>query len=191
MAALKGSRTEKNLLASFAGESQARNRYTYFASQARKDGYIQIADIFEETANQEKEHAKRFFKFLEGGEVEIQWKFPAGVIGPTHENLLAAAAGENYEHTTMYPGFARVAREEGFEDVAKTLEAISVAERQHEKRYRDLAANVEAGRVFKRDRSVVWRCRNCGYLHEGKEAPTSCPACLHPQAHFELLGENY
>jgi rubrerythrin len=188
---IRGSRTEKNLLTAFAGESQARNRYTYFASQAKKEGFEQIAFIFEETANQEKEHAKRFFKFLEGGEVEIQWKFPAGIIGPTQENLLAAAAGENYEHTTMYPGFARVAREEGFEDVARALEAISVAERQHEKRYRDLAANVETGRVFRRDQSVVWRCRNCGYLHEGKEAPTSCPACLHPQAHFELLGENY
>ena len=184
-------KTEKNLLTAFAGESQARNRYTYFASQAKKEGFEQIAFIFEETANQEKEHAKRFFKFLEGGEVEIQWKFPAGVIGATHENLLAAAAGENYEHTKMYPGFARAAREEGFDDVAEAWESISVAERQHEKRYRDLAANIEAGRVFKRDQRVVWRCRNCGYLHEGKEAPKSCPACLHPQAHFELLGENY
>jgi rubrerythrin len=188
---LKGTQTEKNLLTAFAGESQARNRYTYFAGQARKDGYVQIADIFEETANQEKEHAKRFFKFLEGGEVEIVGAFPAGVIGTTVENLKAAAAGEHYEHTEMYPGFAKVARKEGFEDVAMVFEFISVAEKQHEKRYRDLAANIDAGRVFKRAQKVVWRCRNCGYLHEGPEAPESCPACAHPQAHFELLGENW
>lgn len=191
MAALKGSRTEKNLLASFAGESQARNRYTYFASQARKDGYMQIADIFEETANQEKEHAKRFFKFLEGGEVEITAGFPAGVIGSTLDNLRAAAAGEHHEHTDMYPGFAKIAREEGFEAIAKVWDAVSVAEKQHEKRYNDLAANIEAGRVFKRDTSVVWRCRNCGYLHEGPEAPAACPACAHPRDYFELLGENW
>lgn len=189
---LKGSQTEKNLLTAFAGESQARNRYTYFASQAKKkDGYEQIAFIFEETANQEKEHAKRFFKFLEGGEVEVSAAFPAGVVGSTLENLKAAAAGENYEHTEMYPGFAKVAREEGFENIAAVFEAISVAEKQHEKRYLDLAANIEAGRVFKRDTEVVWRCRNCGYLHTGNEAPETCPACAHPQAHFELLGENY
>ena len=188
---MQGSKTERNLLTAFAGESQARNRYTYFASQAKKEGFEQIASIFEETANQEKEHAKRFFKFLEGGEVEIQASFPAGTIGTTRENLLAAAAGENYEHTEMYPGFARVAREEDFEDVAQVLEAISVAERQHEKRYRALAANIEAGRVFKREKKVVWRCRNCGYLHTGDEAPETCPACAHPQAYFELLGENY
>jgi len=191
MAALKGSRTEKNLLASFAGESQARNRYTYFASQARKDGYVQIADIFEETAIQEKEHAKRFFKFLEGGEVEITASFPAGVVGTTLENLKEAAAGEHYEQSEMYPGFAKIAREEGFEVIAKVWEAVSVAERQHEKRYRDLATNIEAGRVFKREKSVVWRCRNCGYLHEGTDAPASCPACAHPRDHFELLGENW
>ncbi|HOS98074.1 MAG TPA: rubrerythrin family protein [Deltaproteobacteria bacterium] len=191
MGKLKGTRTEKNLLASFAGESQARNRYTYFASQARKDGYMQIADIFEETASQEKEHAKRFFKFLEGGEVEITASFPAGVVGTTLENLKEAAAGEHYEQTEMYPGFAKIAREEGFEAIAMVWDAVSVAERQHEKRYRDLAANIEAGRVFKREKSVVWRCRNCGYLHEGTEAPGACPACAHPKDYFELLGENW
>jgi rubrerythrin len=191
MASLKGSQTEKNLLTAFAGESQARNRYTYFASQARKDGFVQIADIFEETANHEKEHAKRFFKFLEGGEVEIVGAFPAGVIGTTLENLKAAAAGENYEHSEMYPGFANVAREEGFEAVALVWDSIRIAEKQHEKRYLDLAGNIEAGRVFKRDQVVVWRCRNCGFLHEGLEAPAMCPACAHPQAHFELLGENW
>ncbi len=191
MAQLKGSKTERNLLTAFAGESQARNRYTYFSSAARKEGFVQIADIFEETANQEKEHAKRFFKFLEGGEVEIQAAFPAGVIGSTAENLKAAAGGEHYEWETMYPEFAEVAREEGFEDVAKVFEAVSVAEKQHEKRYLDLMANVESGTVFKKDKKVVWRCRNCGYLHEGEEAPKSCPACAHPQAHFELLAENW
>ncbi|MDY6824525.1 MAG: rubrerythrin family protein [Thermodesulfobacteriota bacterium] len=191
MGRLKGTQTEKNLLTAFAGESQARNRYTYFASQAKKDGYVQISAIFEETANQEKEHAKRFFKFLEGGEVEITGSFPAGVVGSTLENLKEAAAGENYEHSTMYPGFAKVAREEGFEDVAIVFEKVSVAEKQHEKRYNDLAANIEAGRVFKRDKKQTWRCRNCGYLHEGDAAPEMCPACAHPQAHFELLGENY
>ena len=188
---LKGSQTEKNLLTAFAGESQARNRYTYFASQAKKEGLIQMSSIFEETANQEKEHAKRFFKFLEGGEVQVSASFPSGVIGSTLENLRAAAAGENYEHTQMYPGFAKVARNEGFKDVAAVFENVSVAEKQHEKRYLDLAANIEAGRVFKRDTEVVWRCRNCGYLHKGKEAPQACPACAHPQAHFELLGENW
>ena len=191
MAKLQGTQTEKNLLTAFAGESQARNRYTYFASQAKKEGFVQMSHIFEETANQEKEHAKRFFKFLEGGEVEITGAFPAGVIGSTLENLKAAAAGEHYEHTEMYPGFAKVAREEGFEEVALVLEAISVAEKQHEKRYNDLAANIEAGRVFKREQPTTWRCRNCGYLHEGDEAPQLCPACAHAQAHFELLGENY
>ena len=191
MTDLKGSLTEKNLLAAFAGESQARNRYTYFASQAKKDDFVQIQSIFEETANQEKEHAKRFFKFLEGGEVEVQANFPAGVIGSTLENLKAGAAGEHYEHTEMYPGFAKTAREEGFEAIATVFEAIAVAEKQHEKRYLDLAANIEAGRVFKRDTEVVWRCRNCGYLHTGNEAPEACPACAHPKAHFELLGENY
>jgi rubrerythrin len=191
MTDLKGSLTEKNLLTAFAGESQARNRYTYFASQAKKDGFVQIQSIFEETANQEKEHAKRLFKFLEGGEVEIKASFPAGVVGSTQENLKASAAGEHYEHTEMYPGFAKTARKEGFEAIATVFEAIAVAEKQHEKRYLDLAANIEAGRVFKRDTEVVWRCRNCGYLHTGNEAPEACPACAHPKAHFELLGENY
>lgn len=191
MPKVKGSRTEKNLLTSFAGESQARNRYTYFAGQARKDGFVQIAEIFSETADQEKEHAKRFFKFLEGGEVEIACAFPAGVIGSTLENLKAAAGGEHHEHTSMYPGFAKIADEEGFKDIAAVFRAISVAEKQHEKRYLDLAANIEAGRVFKRDTKVAWRCRNCGYLHVGLSAPEICPACVHPQAHFELLGENW
>lgn len=191
MPSLKGTQTEKNLITSFAGESQARNRYTYFAGQAKKEGYVQIADIFEETANQEKEHAKRFFKFLEGGDVEVAAAFPAGVIGTTLENLKAAAAGENHEHTSMYPGFAKVAREEGFEAIAVVFEKICVAEKQHEKRYNDLAANIEAGKVFKRDADTVWRCRNCGYLHEGTDAPEMCPACAHPRAHFELLGENW
>jgi rubrerythrin len=191
MATLKGTKTEYNLLASFAGESQARNRYTYFAGKARKEGYMQIADIFEETANQEKEHAKRFFSFLEGGDLQIQASFPAGVIGSTLENLKAAAAGEHHEQTEMYPGFARIAREEGFEAIARVWEAISVAERQHEKRYVDFAANIEAGKVFKKDKSIVWRCRNCGYLHEGIEAPGACPACAHPKDYFEALGENW
>ncbi len=191
MSSVKGTVTEQNLLKSFAGESQARNRYTYFSSQAKKDGYVQIADIFEETANQEKEHAKRFFKFLEGGDLEIAAVFPAGRIGSTAENLLAAAMGEHEEHTDLYPAFAATARKEGFIDIAAVWDAISVAEKQHEKRYRDLLANVENGRVFKRDQEVVWRCRNCGYLHTGKSAPEECPACAHPQAHFELLGENW
>ncbi len=191
MSNLKGSKTEKNLLTAFAGESQARNRYNYFASQAKKDGFVQISHIFEETANQEKEHAKRFFKFLKGGEVEIQAAFPAGVIGNTAENLKDAAAGEHYEWASMYPEFAKIAREEGFEEIAKVFEAVVVAERQHEKRYLGLLKNVEAGTVFKKSQKVVWRCRNCGYLHEGEKAPKECPACAHPQAHFELLAENW
>ncbi len=191
MGSLKGTQTEKNLLTAFSGESQARNRYTYFASQAKKEGYVQMADIFTETANQEKEHAKRLFKFLEGGEVEIAAAFPAGVIGTTVENLKAGAAGEHYEYTEMYPGFAKTAREEGFDAIAAVFEAIAIAEKQHEKRYLDLAANIEAGRVFKRDEKNTWRCRNCGYLHEGNEALEACPACAHAQAHFELLGENW
>jgi len=188
---VKGTQTEKNLLTAFAGESQARNRYTYFASQAKKEGYIQIADIFSETAEQEKEHAKRFFKFLEGGEVEIVAAFPAGVIGSTEENLAAAAAGEHYEHSEMYPGFADTAAQEGFPQIAAVFRAICVAEKQHEKRYNDLRNNILRGEVFKRDAKVVWRCRNCGFLHEGLEAPGLCPACAHPRDHFELLGENY
>jgi rubrerythrin len=191
MPSIKGTKTEKNLLASFAGESQARTRYDYFASKAKKEGYVQIADIFSETALQEKEHAKRFFSYLEGGDLEIQAAYPAGVVGSTPENLKAAAAGENHEHTELYPGFAKVAREEGFEEIAVLWEMVSVAEKQHEKRYRDLAANIENNRVFKRESKQTWRCRNCGYLHEGNEAPEVCPACRHPQAHFELLGENW
>ena len=188
---LKGSRTEKNLMAAFAGESQARNRYTYFASAAKKEGFVQMADIFEETSNQEREHAKRLFKFMAGGEAELTAAFPFGVIGKTADNLRAGAAGEHYEWTIMYPEFAAVAREEGFGDIAGAMESIAVAEKQHENRYLALAANIEKGRVFKRDSAVVWRCRNCGYLHEGPEAPTLCPACAHPQAHFELLAENW
>jgi len=188
---LKGSQTEKNLLAAFAGESQARNRYTYFASQARKEGYVQIAAIFEETANQEKEHAKREFKFLEGGEVEITAAFPAGVIGNTIENLKAAAAGEHYETTQMYPEFADVAEKEGFDEIAKVFRNIAVAEKRHEDRYLALARNIADGVVFKREKPVRWTCRNCGYVHEGLEAPDVCPACAHPQAHFELEATNY
>ncbi len=188
---LQGTQTEKNLLTAFAGESQARNRYTYFASKARKEGYRQISEIFEETANQEKEHAKRLFKFLEGGEAEVSASFPAGVIGTTKENLMAAAGGEKYEWSEMYPGFAKTAKEEGFDQIADVFTAIAVAEKQHEKRYNELRANIESGKVFKRDKPVVWRCLNCGYLHQGTEAPEECPACAHPQAHFELLAENW
>lgn len=191
MKSVKGTTTELNLLKSFAGESQARNRYNYFSSVARKEGFVQIADIFDETANQEKEHAKRFFKFLEGGDLEITACFPAGKIGTTAENLLAAATGEHEEHTVLYPGFAAVARKEGFDEIAAVWTAISVAEKQHEKRYRDLLANLQANRVFTRDAEVVWRCRNCGYLHTAKDAPELCPACAHPRDHFELLGENW
>jgi len=191
MESLKGTQTEKNILTAFSGESQARNRYTYFASEAKKEGYVQISNIFQETADNEKEHAKRLFKFLEGGEAEISASFPAGVIGSTAENLKASAAGENYEHTTMYPEFARIAREERFSEVAEVMMAIAVAEKQHEKRYLGLLENIEKGRVFKRDKVVKWKCNNCGYIHEGEEAPKECPACAHPQAHFELLGDNW
>jgi len=188
---LKGSKTEKNIMTAFAGESQARNRYNYFSSQARKEGFVQIADIFEETANQEKEHAKRLFKMLNGGEVEIAAAFPAGVIGDTAANLRAAAAGENHEHSQMYPEFAAIARQEGFGSIAAIFEAIAVAEKQHEKRYLELLKNVESGTVFKKEQPMVWRCRNCGYLHTATGAPDVCPACAHPQAHFELLAENW
>jgi len=191
MSSIKGTKTEKNILTAFCGESQARNRYTYFAAQAKKEGYVQIQHIFEETADQEREHAKRLFKLLEGGEVEITAGFPAGVIGTTVENLTEGAAGENYEHTIMYPGFAVTAREEGFPAIAAIFEAIAVAETQHEKRYKALIANIEEGQVFKRSMKVTWRCRNCGYVHEGEEALEMCPACAHPQAHFELLAENW
>lgn len=188
---LKGTQTEINLLTAFAGESQARNRYTYYAAKAKTEGLVQISNIIEETANQEREHAKRLYKFLEGGEVEITATFPAGVIGSTAENLKRAAAGENYEHAEMYPGFAKIAREEGFDRIADVFTAIAVAEKQHEKRYLDLLANIENGRVFKRDEPVTWRCLNCGYLHDGPEAPDLCPACHHAKAYFELLGENW
>ncbi|HHX97666.1 MAG TPA: rubrerythrin family protein [Kiritimatiellia bacterium] len=191
MKSIKGTQTEKNLMISFAGESQARNRYTFFASTARKEGLVQISKIFEETADHEKEHAKRFFSFLEGGMLEITAAFPAGVVGTTLDNLKAAAAGENEEWTTLYPEFARIARKEGFEQIAVLWEKVSNAEKQHEKRYLDLWKNLSEGRVFKRDGVVVWRCINCGYLHEGPEAPQLCPACLHAQAYFELLGENW
>ncbi len=186
-----GTETEKNLLTAFAGESQARNRYTYFASQARKEGYEQIAAIFEETANQEKEHAKREFKFLEGGEVEITAAFPAGVIGTTLENLKAAAAGEHYENTEMYPQFAEVADKEGFAEIAAVFRKIAVAEKRHEQRYLALVKNINDGKVFKREKPTRWVCRNCGYVHEGTEPPNVCPACAHPQAHFELEATNY
>ena len=188
---LKGSRTETNLLTAFAGESQARMRYTYFASKALKDGYRQISEIFTETANQEKEHAKRFFKFLNGGDVEITAAFPAGVIGSTLDNLKAAAAGEYHEWSSMYPDYAKIAREEGFDQVADVFNAVSIAEQQHEKRYNDLAKNIEEGKVFKKDEPVLWRCMNCGFIAEGLEAPELCPACAHPTAHFEVLAENW
>jgi len=191
MPSIKGTETEKNLLKAFAGESQARNRYTYFAGAARKEGLVQIADIFAETADQEKEHAKRFFKFLEGGCVEITASFPAGVIGTAAENLEAAAGGEHEEWTELYPAFAAKAKEEGFVAVAMVFEAISIAEKQHEKRYNDLLKNLNEGKVFKKDGKVMWRCINCGYIHEAEEAPAMCPACAHPQAHFEVLGENW
>ncbi len=189
--ALKGTQTEKNIVTAFAGESQARNRYTYFASQAKKQGYVQISKIFEETANQEKEHAKRLFKLLEGGDVEVSAAFPAGLIGQTVDNLKAAAGGENHEWTEMYPGFAKIARDEGLDDVAQVFESIAVAEKQHEKRYLALAKNIEEGKVFKKDAPVKWVCQNCGYIHEGTEAIDSCPACAHPQAHFQVLAENW
>ena len=191
MARLQGTETEKNLLKAFAGESQARNRYSYFAKVAKKEGYVQMAAIFEETAEQERAHAKRLFKYLEGGELEITAAFPAGVIGTTLENLKTAAAGENFEHTSMYPEFAKKAEEEGFKDIAYVFRSIAVAEAQHEKRYLALAANIENGRVFKRDGETVWQCRKCGYVHRGTEAPGKCPACAHDQAYFELLSENW
>ena len=191
MAGLKGTKTEKNLLASFAGESQARNRYTYFAGVAKKAGFEQIAAIFLETADNEKEHAKRFFKLLEGGEVEIAASYPAGVIGDTAANLEASAAGENLEWTKLYKEAEKTAREEGFEEIAVQYKEIAEVEEQHEKRYRKLLKNLKEGKVFKKDTVVKWKCRNCGYVHEEKEAPEECPACKHPQAFYELLCENY
>jgi rubrerythrin len=191
MKSIKGTKTEKNLLTAFAGESQARNRYTYFASRAKREGYEQIAGFFSETADNEKEHAKRLFKFLEGGEAEVTAVFPAGVIGDTSANLKAAAAGENHEHTAMYSEFAQIADEEGFPAVASVFRAIAVAEKQHEKRYLGLLENIEKNRVFRREEPRKWKCRNCGYVHEGTEAPAKCPACDHAQAYFELLEENW
>ncbi len=191
MASLKGTKTEKNLMTAFCGESQARNRYTYFAAQAKKEGFVQISAIFEETANQEKEHAKRLFKFLEGGDVEVIAAFPAGVIATTAENLKESASGENHEHCEMYPGFARTARTEGFEQIAEVFEAIAVAEQHHENRFLSLLNNIEQGQVFTRDIPTQWACRNCGYQHEGTGAPELCPACAHARAHFELLPQNY
>ncbi|NQT95725.1 MAG: rubrerythrin family protein [Candidatus Omnitrophica bacterium] len=188
---IKGTQTEKNLLASFAGESQARNRYTYFASVAKKAGYEQISAIFLETADNEKEHAKRFFKLLEGGDLQIQAGYPAGVIGDTAQNLGASAAGENLEWTKLYKEAADTARSEGFEEVAVQFEQIAKVETEHEKRYRKLLANIKEGKVFKKDLSARWKCRNCGYVVEGSEAPDKCPACDHPQAHYEILAENY
>ncbi len=191
MADLKGSETEKNLLKAFAGESQARNRYSYFAKVAKKEGYVQISEIFAKTAEQERAHAKRLFKFLEGGELEITAAFPAGVIGSTVENLKASAEGEHFETATMYPEFAETAKKEGFSQIAAVFSAIAVAEANHEKVYLALAANIEAGRVFERDEEETWVCKKCGYVHKGSKAPGACPACAHPQAYFELLGENW
>jgi rubrerythrin len=191
MKSIKGTKTEKNLLVAFAGESQARNRYSYFASEAKKEGYEQISAIFLETADNEKEHAKVEFKLLEGGELKIVASYPAGVIGDTKANLKAAADGEKYENTIMYPEFASIAKEEGFPEIAATFLNIATAEKGHENRYIALLKNLEQGTVFKKSEKVVWRCRNCGYLHEGNEAPIECPACKHAQAYFELNGENY
>jgi rubrerythrin len=188
---IKGTKTEKNLLASFAGESQARNRYTYFASAAKKEGLEQISHIFLETAENEKEHAKIYFKHLEGGDVEITAAYPAGFIGDTKSNLEAAAAGENMEWTTLYANFAKIAREEGFLEVAISFEQISKVEKFHESRYRKLIANIAGKEVFKKKTTVKWHCTNCGYVHEGPEAPKECPACKHPQAYYEVLAENY
>ncbi len=191
MASVKGTETEKNLLKSFAGESQARNRYNFFSQVAREEGYVQIANIFDETAYNEQMHGKRFFSFLEGGDLEITASYPAGKIGTTIENLTEAAAGENEEWTHLYPSFAAKAREEGFEAIALLWEKVVVAERQHEKRYLALLKNIQDGRVFKREVKVVWKCDRCGYLHEGTEPPPKCPACAHPQAYFEILAENW
>lgn len=188
---IKGTKTEKNVLASFAGESQARSRYTFFASVAKKEGFEQIAAVFMETAEQEKEHAKRFFKFLEGGMVEVTATFPAGVIGTTAENLLAAAEGENEEHTILYPEAARIAEEEGFAEIAMAFRQIAKVEAEHERRYRTLLERVKSNTVFERDEEIFWQCRNCGYILKSKKAPAKCPACLHAQAYFEPMKENY
>jgi rubrerythrin len=191
MPSLKGTQTEKNLLAAFAGESQARNRYTYAGSQARKEGFLQIAEIFEETASNEREHAKRFFSFLEGGPLEITATYPAGKVGTTAENLEAAANGENEEWTDIYPRFAEIAKQEGFPEVAAAFTMISRVEKEHEARYRRLLANVRDGKVFKKDQPVRWKCKNCGYVHEGTDAPNKCPGCLHGREQFEINADNY
>ncbi|MCL2504203.1 MAG: rubrerythrin family protein [Coriobacteriia bacterium] len=191
MASIKGTATEQNLLKSFAGESQARNRYTYFASVAKHEGYVQISAFFLETADNEKEHAKVFFKYLEGGPLEITATYPAGKIATTAENLLAAADGEAEEWTEIYPEFAQIAEKEGFAEIAESFRCIAIAEKAHELRYRKLLENIEGGTVFARETSQSWKCRNCGYVHEGPEAPSLCPACAHAQKHFELQAENY
>ena len=188
---LTGSKTAANLMKAFAGEAQARNRYTYFASKAKAEGYVQISAIFEETANHEKEHAKRLFKFMTGGKQEITDSFPFGVIGSTADNLLEGIEGENYEHTVMYPSFAKEAEAEGFKEIADAMYHIAMAEAYHERRYTALRNNILEGTVFKKAKPIIWRCRNCGYNHEGDEAPDICPACAHPQAHFEVLCEQY
>jgi rubrerythrin len=191
MKSMKGTQTEKNLLAAFAGESQARNRYTFFASKAKKEGYEQIAAIFQETADNEKEHAEVFFKHLQGGDVEIQAMYPAGIIGTIEENLLAAAEGEKMEWGTLYPDFASTAEKEGFPQVASSFKEIAEVESYHERRYRKLLENVKNNKVFKKDKPIKWKCRNCGYVHEGPEAPKVCPACKHPQSYYEIWVENY
>ncbi|MCF6365913.1 MAG: rubrerythrin family protein [Bacteroidales bacterium] len=191
MNSIKGTKTEQNLLKAFAGESQARMRYDYFAKQAKKEGLEQIAALFDETAINEKAHAKRFFKFLEGGAVEITAMYPAGKIGTTLENLKAAADGENEEWTELYPEFAKIADEEGFKEVAVAFRMIAKVEKEHEERYRTLYNNLEAGKVFERNNKIYWKCRNCGYVHEGEKAPKLCPACLHPQSYFEIKETNY
>ncbi len=191
MKSIKGTKTEQNLLEAFAGESQARTRYTFFASKAKKEGYEQISAMFTETADNEKEHAKRFFSFLEGGDVEITATYPAGKVGTTAENLKAAAMGENEEHTKLYPEAAKIAEEEGFTDVAFLFRKVAEVEKHHEERYLGLLKNIEDGTVFKKSEKTLWKCRNCGYIHEGESAPDKCPACIHPQAHFELLCDNF
>ncbi len=191
MKSIKGTKTEQNLLEAFAGESQARTRYTFFASKAKKEGYEQISAMFTETADNEKEHAKRFFSFLEGGDVEITATYPAGKVGTTAENLKAAAMGENEEHTKLYPEAAKIAEEEGFTDVAFLFRKVAEVEKHHEERYLGLLKNIENGTVFKKSEKTLWKCRNCGYIHEGESAPDKCPACIHPQAHFELLCDNF
>jgi rubrerythrin len=191
MKSIKGTKTEKNLLAAFAGESQARNRYTFFASQAKKEELIQIQHIFEETAENEKEHAKRFFKFLEGGMVEITATFPAGIIGTTAENLRAAAEGEHEEHTVLYPEAAETAEQEGFHDIALAFKMIATVEKHHEERYLALLGNIDAGTIFKKESKTFWKCGNCGYIAESASAPEKCPACLHPKGYFELLSDNF